>query len=149
MIALLEGTVNEKLTSSVVLMAGGIGFEIFMTNEDSSNLAAGDKLKAYIYEHIRENLHDLYGFTNLETCYFFEALININGVGPRMALSLLNIGKTSDVKKAIAEGNVRYLQAAQGVGKRVAERIIVDLKDKVGLDSSANLADLLRSDSSV
>jgi Holliday junction DNA helicase RuvA len=149
MIALLEGTVNEKLTSSVVLMAGGIGFEIFMTNEDSSNLADGDKLKAYIYEHIRENLHDLYGFTNLETRYFFEDLININGVGPRMALSLLNIGQTSDVKKAIAEGNVRYLQAAQGVGKRVAERIVVDLKDKVGLDASANLADLLRSDSSV
>lgn len=149
MIALLEGTVNEKFSSSVVLMAGGIGFELFMTNEDSSALAAGDKFKVYVYEHIRENLHDLYGFARLDTRYFFEDLIGINGVGPRMALSLLNIGQTGNVKQAIAEGNVRYLQAAQGVGKRVAERIVVDLKDKVGLSSSASIEDLLRSDSSI
>jgi Holliday junction DNA helicase RuvA len=148
MIAILEGTVNEKYATVVVLMTGGVGYQVFMTSEDSSNLAPGDKCKAYIYEHIRENLHDLYGFTSTTTRYFFEDLININGVGPRMALSLLNIGPVEDVKKAIAEGNIRYLQAAQGVGRRVAERIVVDLKDKVGLSSSANIDDLLRSDSS-
>jgi Holliday junction DNA helicase RuvA len=149
MIAILEGIVNEKFISSIVLMTGGVGYEIFMTNEDSGNLTAGDKSKIYVYEHIRENMHDLYGFTNLDSRYFFEDLININGVGPKMALNLLNIGSSTDVKNAIAEGNIRYLQAAQGVGKRVAERIVVDLKDKVGLNSTANINDLLRSDSSM
>jgi len=149
MIAILEGTVSEKFIGSMVVMAGGVGYEVFMTNEDSSALSAGDKIKVYIYEHIRENLHDLYGFAKLDSRYFFQDLININGVGPRMALSLLNVGQTGELKKAIAEGNVRYLQTASGVGKRVAERIVVDLKDKVGLTSSADLSDMLRSDSSI
>jgi Holliday junction DNA helicase RuvA len=88
----------------------------------------------YVYEHIREQSHDLFGFVTLDTKQLFELLLGVNGVGPKMALSVMSIGTASDVRSAIATGDVKYIQAAQGVGKRVAERIVVELKDKVGLE---------------
>jgi len=117
----------------VVLDVQGIGYGVLVTNEDSGTLVAGSEAKLYIYEHIRENSYDLFGFSRLDTKQFFEQLLGVNGVGPKMALSVLSIGPASDVRRAIAGGDTKYIQQAAGVGKRVAERIVVDLKDKVGL----------------
>jgi len=133
MIATLVGTVAEKLADQVILEVNGIGYELSVSQEDSVSVKVGAELKFYIYEHIREQSYDLFGFTNRESKRLFEQLLDVTGVGPKMALSVLNIGKTTEVKTAIAEGNVKALQAANGVGQRVAERIIVDLKDKIGL----------------
>jgi len=103
--------------------------------EDYVQLATGDSAKLYVYEHIRENAHDLYGFISLDTKALFEQLLSVNGVGPKVALSILGIGTSLSLRRAIAEGNIKYIQAAPGVGKRVAERVVVELKDKVGLVS--------------
>lgn len=134
MIATLTGKVSEKLGDVVVLDVGGVGYGLLVTNEDAGRLVSGQVSKVYIHEHIREQSHDLFGFCTLDTKQLFELLLGVNGVGPKMALSVLSIGNSSDVRVAIAGGDVKYIQQAAGVGKRVAERIVVDLKDKVGLE---------------
>lgn len=134
MIATLSGEVAEKLSDIVVLECGGIGYGIFVTTEDYGRLAMAHTVRLYIYEHIREQQHDLFGFVSRDTKQLFEQLLGVNGVGPKMALSVLSIGSSNDVRVAIAGGDVKFIQQANGVGKRVAERIVVDLKDKVGLE---------------
>lgn len=138
MIATLEGTVSEKLPGIVVIDAGGVGYGINTILEDQSQLKIGEKAKVYIYEHIRENAHDLFGFCNLDTKQLFEQLLEVNGVGPKMALAILSLGNTGEVRSAIAGGDTKFIQTAAGVGKRVAERVVVDLKDKVGLVASSS-----------
>jgi holliday junction DNA helicase RuvA len=138
MIATLTGTVAEKLAEIVVLEVRGVGYGLLVPLEDYSKLSIGDEAKVYVYEHIRENSHDLYGFTHIDTKRLFEQLLEVNGVGPKMALNILGTGSVEDVRQAIAAGDTKFIQAAQGVGKRVAERVVVDLKDKVGLVSTAS-----------
>ena len=143
MIATLRGTVSEKLPDQVFLEVNGVGYGIWIIQEDWATIKIGNEIKFYVYEHIREQSHDLFGFINIQTKLLFEKLLNVNGVGPKMALSIMNIGKTEDVQIAIAEGNVKLLQIASGVGKKVAERIVVDLKDKVGLGDNPDATTFL------
>jgi Holliday junction DNA helicase RuvA len=133
MIAMLTGRITEKSLNAVVVDVRGVGYGVFVVHEDQGQLTSDQNATLYVYEHIRENSHDLYGFLRIETKQLFERLIEVNGVGPKVALSLLSIGSTDTVRQAIASGNTKLIQAAPGIGKRVAERIVVDLKDKVGL----------------
>jgi len=135
MIATLNGVVSEKLADVVVLDVHGVGYGVYVTAEDHGRLVSGEQAKVYVYEHVREQAHDLFGFLNRDTQGLFEQLLGVNGVGPKMALNMLSIGSATDVRQAIAAGNVKFIQQAPGVGKRVAERVVVDLKDKVGLVS--------------
>jgi holliday junction DNA helicase RuvA len=134
MIAMLTGVVAEKTLDQIVLDVSGVGYGLLVTSEEYGRLGAGDLTKLYIYEHIRENAYDLYGFLHLETKDLFTLLLGVTGVGPKMALSVLNTGSANDVRVAIAQGDLKSIQKASGVGKRVAERIVIELKDKVGLE---------------
>ncbi|MDB5182135.1 MAG: ruvA [Candidatus Saccharibacteria bacterium] len=134
MIATLNGVVSEHLKGMVVLDVRGVGYGLQVTTEDMGRLASGQTAKLYVYEHIREQAHDLYGFVSLDTKQLFEQLLDVNGVGPKMALNILSIGNGSEVRIAIAGGDTKFISQAQGVGKRVAERVVVELKDKVGLE---------------
>lgn len=129
----LTGKVAEKISDKVVIDVQGVGYGILVTTEDYGILSTGNIAKVYVYEHIRENAYDLFGFVNLDTKQLFEQLLDVNGVGPKMALSILSVGSAGEVRRAIAGGDVKLIQCASGVGKRVAERVVVDLKDKVGL----------------
>jgi Holliday junction DNA helicase RuvA len=133
MIATLTGMIAEKTADIVVLDTGGVGYGIFVTSEDHGRLTSSQQAKLYIYEHIRENSHDLFGFIRPDTKKLFELLLTVNGIGPRMALNVLSIGTADEVRQAVATGDLKFIQAAPGVGKRVAERVVVELKDKVGL----------------
>lgn len=133
MIATLEGTVSEKTLDTVILDVRGVGYEVFVASEDHGVLSLGKLHKVFVYEHIRETAHDLYGFVSKETKQLFEQLLSVNGVGPKMALSLLSIGSVKTLSDAIANQDVAFVKQASGVGKRVAERIVVDLKDKIGV----------------
>lgn len=135
MIATLEGVISEKFLGSVVLDVGGVGYGLYMTTDDQAKLATGDEVKVYIYEHIREAAHDLFGFRSVATKRLFEQLLSVKNVGPKVALAVLDIGNDDYVRSAIAAGEVKTLQTAKGVGKRAAEQIIVELRDKVGLVS--------------
>jgi Holliday junction DNA helicase RuvA len=138
MIALLEGIVSEHIGDMVVISCAGVGYGVWVTVEDQGRLVNGAPAKVYVYEHIREQSHDLFGFVDISTKQLFELLLTVNGVGPKMALSVLSVAPADEVKKAIADGNMALLKAANGVGKRVAERIIVDLKDKVGVGQTSD-----------
>lgn len=133
MIVVLSGVVSEKLADVVVLDVNAVGYGLLVPAEDFGWLTVGEKAKLYIYEHIREQSHDLFGFLTLETKSLFEQLLGVNGIGPKMALNMLSIGSSEDLRRSIAGGDVKYISQASGVGKRVAERVVVELKDKVGL----------------
>lgn len=143
MIATLEGRVSEKINDMVVLVCNGIGYGLLVTFEDFGSLEVGKQAKVYVYENIRENAHDLYGFKNLETKALFEQLLTVKGIGPKMALAVLSIATLSHVRQAIAGGDVKFISQATGVGKKAAERVVVELKDKVGLATSEDATGFL------
>lgn len=136
MIATLKGTVSEKIGEQVAIEVAGVGYGLNVTAEDHGRLATGTEVKLYVYEHIREQSHDLFGFVNLDTKRLFEQLLGVKNVGPKVALAVLDIGTAPAVRGAIAAGDVKLLQSAKGVGKRAAEQIVVELRDKVGLGAS-------------
>lgn len=138
MIATLSGVIAEKMAENIVIDVNGVGYGVLVPFEDYGKLESGDKAKLYIYEHIRDNSHDLYGFTHTDTKRLFEQLLDVNGVGPKMALNILGIGSVESVRSAIAGGDIKFIQAAPGVGKRVAERVVMELKDKIGLVSTVD-----------
>ena len=143
MISLLIGRVAEQVDDTIIVDVNGIGYGLLVVREDWAHLAVGADVKLYVYEHIREQAYDLYGFMSIATKKLFEQLLSVNGVGPKMALAVLSVGSVDEVRQAIAEGNIKFLLAASGVGKKVAERIVVDLKDKVGLNPSPNATTFL------
>jgi Holliday junction DNA helicase RuvA len=143
MISALSGKVSEKTQDTVIIDCGGVGYGIYVTFEDFGALEDGKDAKVYIYEHIRESTHDLYGFRALDTKRLFEQLLSVNGVGPKMALSILSLAGAGQVRSAIAAGDTKFISQASGVGKRVAERVVVDLKDKVGLAANEDATGFL------
>ncbi len=136
MISTLRGNISEKLNEQIVVDVAGVGYGVNVTAEDHGRLIVGKEFKVYIYEHIREQSYDLFGFVELETKRLFEQLLGVKNVGPKVALAVLDIGRADVVRGAIASGDVKLLQSAKGVGKRAAEQIVVELRDKVGLGSS-------------
>jgi len=143
MIATLRGKIAEKTPDMVIIECGGVGYGVFVPFEDYGALSEGQEVKLNVYEHIRENTHDLFGFRNIQSRILFEQLLSVNGVGPRMALAILSVASLNSVRQAIATGDVKFISQAVGVGKKVAERVVVDLKDKVGLDTSDEAVDFL------
>ena len=133
MIATLSGKVAEKHGQMVVLEVGGVGYGLFVSFEDSVALKINEQAKLYVYESVRENSYELFGFRNQESKKLFEQLLTVKGVGPKMALAILSIAGLQQVRQSIAAGDIKFISQANGVGRRVAERVVVDLKDKVGL----------------
>ena len=143
MIATLTGTVSEKLADTVVIDVHGVGYGVVMTTSEADRLLVDDEAKVYVYENIKEDTHQLYGFTALDTKHLFEQLLKVKNVGPKVAMSVLELGNANEVRGAIAGGDVKRLQSAKGVGKRAAEQIVVELRDKVGLVSSDAAEDIV------
>lgn len=143
MIAYLSGVVAQNSLSSIVLDVHGVGYGVRVSATDGGSLASGGEAKLFIYEHIREDQHELFGFVHETTKELFEQLLSVKNVGPKVALAILDLGNEARVRSAIAGGEVKQLQAAKGVGKRAAEQIIVELRDKVGLLSSAAAEDVV------
>lgn len=143
MIATLEGKVVEKIGNTVVLQCGGVGYGLLVTFEDFGALETGQNAKLYVFENIREAAYDLFGFRALDTKKLFEQLLSVKGVGPKMALAILSVANLSQVRQAIAAGDIKFISQAGGVGKKAAERVVVELKDKVGLVSSEDATGFL------
>lgn len=135
MIAHLFGTITEKLPTSVIIDVHGVGYELILSTPDAERINLGDEVKFYTHHALRENAEDLYGFTSLAAKKLFEMLISVNGVGPKAAISILSLAAPEEVRNAIANTDAGFIAKASGVGKKSAERIIVDLRDKVGLPS--------------
>jgi len=143
MIATLEGIVSEKIGQLAVVVIGGVGYGVQITLNNLDRVTTGENAKFYIYENIKEEAHDLFGFLLLDDKRLFEQLLSVKNVGPKVAMSVLDIGPADIVRAAIASGDVKRLQTAKGVGKRAAEQIVVELRDKVGLISTDSAEDIV------
>ncbi len=132
MIAFVHGQIIEKFQNSVVVDVGGIGYEVQVAAGDYERAAPDIEAKFYTYHHVREQSEELFGFSTLAAKRLFELLITVQGVGPKAALSILSLGDSEVVRSAIASADVTFIARASGVGKKTAERVTVDLRDKVG-----------------
>ena len=135
MIAHIKGQIAEKFAQSVIVDVHGVGYEIALTALDFEDAKVGEEKKFYTYHAVRENSEELYGFSTLTAKKLFELLISVNGVGPKAATAILSLASPEEVRNALANADVAFVAKASGVGKKSAERVIVDLKDKVGIPS--------------
>mgnify|MGYP003385314800 CR=1 FL=1 len=131
MIATLFGPVSEKFTDSLVLDVNGVGYELFVTVDDWGAAKLDEPGKWYVYEQIREDAHNLYGFTTLAARQLYIQLIGVNGVGPKLALQILSAAGQQRLRQAIASGDPALLKGISGVGPKTAQRVILDLRGKV------------------
>lgn len=132
MISRVNGTVVEVGADRVVVDVGGLGYEILAPAPVLENLKAGADARLLTHHHIRENQQELYGFADAEAKDLFEQLLGVSGIGPKSALAIMSLGDQARLRQAIAGEDAAFIAAASGVGKRSAERLIVELKDKVG-----------------
>ncbi len=133
MIAHVSGVVAEKFANSVIVDVHDVGYEVNVAAGDFDRALLGEPIKFYTYHHIREQSQELFGFSSLAAKKLFELLITVQGVGPKAALSILSLGDSELVRNGIANGDSGFVSKASGVGKKIAERVVVDLSDKVGL----------------
>ena len=132
MIAFLHGTLVEKTPSLVILDVHGVGYEVFISLSTYDRLpATGTACRLLTYHHIREDTQILFGFLQAEEKGMFERLIGVNGIGPKLALSVLSGLTVAELSLAIAENNIKRISSVHGVGKKTAERIVVELRDKI------------------
>ena len=131
MIARLEGIIVYKDEKSLIIDISGVGYKISVTSENIENAILGEHTSFWIYTAVRENSIDLYGFKNTNELSFFELLLDVSGIGPKSALSILGIASIETLKRAIATGDTSYLNKVSGIGKKTAEKIVVELRDKL------------------
>lgn len=137
MIAHVKGVVVEKFLNSLIVDVNGVGYELTVPALDFDETNLEDEKKFYTFHSIRENAEELYGFSSLAGKRLFEMLISVNGIGPKAGIAILSLGSVEEVRNAIANGDSKFISTASGVGKKSAERVILELSDKVGSASAA------------
>ena len=136
----LEGTVDEIGQNLAVINCGGIGFAVNVTVNTLSQIRAGEKVKLYISEAIGESNFDLYGFATRSEKRCHEMLVSVSGIGPKAALSILSYNTPESLALSIMNDDAKALTVAPGIGKKIAQRVILELKDKIGKET--NLLDI-------
>lgn len=132
MIGYIKGKVADKGTDWLLVQtSGGVGYKLFATKDLLGSAKEGEDISIHTHLIVREDVLALYGFEDTQAVEFFKALIGISGVGPKSALGILNAGKVDDLKDAINESNVVLFTTISGIGRKTAERIIIDLKNKL------------------
>ena len=141
MLATINGMVTELLPGAVIVELNGLGYEIRVSSKDLARLPVGKKTKLFLYEHIREDSHVIYGFSQLEDKLAFEQLLGVSGVGPKVAQAIMNAVTVEQLQAAIAGGKADIFQAVPGVGNKMAARIVIDLRNKIGSNLNELLSD--------
>ena len=140
MIAFVHGMTVDMTENSVVVEAGGIGYEIYMTGADLSEIRMGEDVKVHTYFSVREDAMKLYGFRAKDDLQMFKLLLGVNGVGPKAALGVLAGITADELRFAILSDDVKTLSKAPGIGKKTAQKLILELKDKMKLEDAFELA---------
>ncbi len=141
MIASLEGVVAAVSGTGVVLDVGGVGYRVFAGPSTLTGLSPGDQLKLHTHHLVREDVQALYGFRSTEELAFFELIITVSGVGPKVGLAIVSSRPVADLQLAILQGDDAVLTAVSGVGKRLAGRIVLELREKVEAAGSGAISD--------
>lgn len=134
----VEGTVAELQPYLAVIDCSGVGYACMTTNNTLSALKKGQKARLYTYLHVAENAFGLYGFKTQSELSSFRMLIGVSGVGPKAALAILSVGTPETLAMAIVTGDEKALTVAPGIGKKIAQRIILELKDKIAKEQAAS-----------
>ena len=138
MISLLEGNIEFKGERFIVINAGGVGYKVYLVPETIRSTAdIGNTVRVWTHLAVREDALDLFGFVHYAELQFFELLISIPAIGPRSALNILGVAPLDTLKKAIASGETAYLTSVSGIGRKLAEKIVLELKDKIGAMGTA------------
>ena len=132
----LNGTVAEIAAGLAVIDCGGVGYACATTNYTLSQLKKGERARLYTYLHVREDIFELYGFASQQELNSFKMLIGVSGVGPKAALAILSATTPQNLALSIVTEDEKALTAAQGIGKKIAQRIILELKDKLSLEDA-------------
>jgi Holliday junction DNA helicase, RuvA subunit len=135
----LDGTVAELLPYLAVIDCGGVGYACKTTNNTLAKLKKGQREKLYTYLNVGDGVFDLYGFATQQELSSFRLLIGVSGVGPKAALAILSAGTPETLAMAIVTGDEKSLTAAPGIGKKIAQRIILELKDKMAKETAGGL----------
>lgn len=150
MISYLEGKIIFKTEKYAIIDVSGVGYKVFMSKDNAATLFDNEVVKVFTYLYMRESKAlELYGFVSAKELSFFELLLEVHGVGPKSALSILGEASVDDLERAIASGDEKYLTRVGGIGKKKALKILLELKEKYeGLslvmgESSASAADVL------
>lgn len=131
MIATLEGKITATEQASIIVSVNGIGYRVYLMKDALLSCTEGKDIFLWIYHAVRENDEELFGFLEKKEYEFFELLTSISGVGPRTALNILTIAPPQTLQKAITSGNSSYLTKVSGIGKKSAEKIVLELSDKI------------------
>lgn len=131
MIGSLNGTVRSRGLGSLVVEVSGIGYRVAVTTETALETTVGSPVFLWTHLAVRENSLDLYGFTDKETLDIFELLITVSGIGPKTAINILNVASLQMLRQAVVSSDTSYLTRVSGIGKKNAEKIVLELKDKL------------------
>jgi len=132
MIGKLNGEIIENSKGKIIINVGNIGYIVYILPAESGEFKEGNKAEIWTHQVVKEDVLDLYGFKERENLDLFKLLISISGIGPKGALGVLSVAPAKTLQKAIATGNTSYLTKVSGIGKKSAEKIVLELKDKVG-----------------
>lgn len=127
----IDGMVSIISKNLAVIDVNGVGYACNTSQNTITSLKEGSKARLYTYIHVREDVFDIYGFYDEEELNFFKLLISISGVGPKAALSILSVAPTSTLALSIITGDEKIFTGAQGIGKKIAQRIVLELRDKM------------------
>lgn len=151
MIRFVKGILEEKTDSKIIIDNNGLGFEVFVPGSVLAQMPpVGKEVKVYTYFHVREELMQLYGFLSKLDLKMFELLITVNGIGPKGALGILSVFSADELRMSIFAGDAKSISKAPGIGKKTAEKMILELKDKIDFaDSIESYANLNTRDTSI
>lgn len=139
MIGSLQGTVELLDRPYILLQIGGVGYKVLVTNEVSSKIKLGEKLKLFTYTHVKEDALDLFGFEELEDLKLFENFLTVPGIGPKTAMNVFSFHKRENIINAILTGDVSLLTSVPRLGTKNAQKIIIELKSKIGSTKDLDL----------
>ncbi len=141
MISFIRGKIISKQNTYIILETNNIGYQVYIGANFAQDLKLGQEVETFIHHRVREEASDLYGFPSLDDLELFELLLTVSGVGPKSALGVLNIASSDDIKEAIIRGDAGLLTKVAGIGKKTAERLVLELKNKVvRLESSTEMS---------
>lgn len=133
----INGIAAELLPGAAVIDCGGVGFRVNTSTYTLSQLKSGEKVKLYTYVYIREEIFEIYGFSTESEKHCFEMLLGVSGVGPKAAVAILSVNSPEGLVMAVISGDEKAISAAAGVGKKIAQRVILELKDKMAKETES------------
>ncbi|HEU5114856.1 MAG TPA: Holliday junction branch migration protein RuvA [Candidatus Paceibacterota bacterium] len=134
MITHIKGTVIAKEERSIVVDTHGLGYKVFVTGAAIDKAREGAEISLWTYLAVREDAHTLFGFLSKDELDFFELLISVSGIGPKTALGILNVSSVTNIRKAVSTGDTSHLTKVSGVGSKIANKIVLELKGKLGAE---------------